>query len=368
MTSTVADMADMVERFNREVIGLPIPREPEQLSAKRKEWAVTALNEELIEFKHASTIDDEADALIDLTYFALGRLVEMGIAPRPVFEEVHRANMRKQRGNLSKRPGSLGFDAVKPDGWVAPDLAPLLTMTLADCERVFEDRAAKLAAATPPFVFKSGELLVKDFKAPEKYRPRILVMGYARHGKDTVCEMLREEFGLRFSSSSMFLAEHVVWPAMQEQNAQWFAGKHSADAGPPFPKYFSAAACFEDRANHRAFWYDAITDFNREDPARLAKAIFEEHDVYAGIRNKREFHGVKNAGLFDFSIWVDRSDHLPPEDRSSCTVEPWMADFVLDNNGSLEETRRGLQEIMETSHEFSLKIRALEDQMTPRAA
>ena len=84
--------------------------------------------------------------------------------------------------------------------------------------------------------------------------------------------------------------------------------------------------------------YDqAIREFNRPDPTALGHAIFEEHDIYCGIRSKAEFHALKNAGVFDASIWVDRSDHIPPEDKGSCTVEPWMADFVLDNNGSIDD-------------------------------
>ncbi|MNL63682.1 hypothetical protein D3C87_1878370 [compost metagenome] len=50
--------------------------------------------------------------------------------------------------------------------------------------------------------------------------------------------------------------------------------------------------------------------------------------------------------MFDYAIWVDASDRLPPEDASSCTVEPWMADFVLDNNGTLEDLKLNLQQLM----------------------
>jgi hypothetical protein len=338
----LADMADMVERFNREIIGLPIPREPERLSAVRKDWAISALTEEVEEFRDAKDIDEEADALIDMTYFALGRLIEMGICPRPLFEEVHRANMKKQRGMLSKRPASLGYDAVKPDGWTAPELMPLLSVTLADAERVLEERMADhFEDATPH----------------EQRKPRILVLGHARHGKDTVCEMLRDRYGLTFTSSSMFCAEKVVWPAMQRVNREWLEASETQSQGRPFPDYASAQECFDDRGNHRAFWYDTITKYNESNRGRLAREIFAENDVYAGVRNKNEFHAIKNAGLYDVAIWVDRSDHLPPEDRASCTVEPWMADFVLDNNGTLEETGRNLEAIMGYVADFQSFLR-----------
>lgn len=122
----VERMLMLVERFNKEIIGLPIPARPERLDPTRKMWSHTALMEEVEEFASADSLEGEADALIDLTYYALGRLVEMGLAPLPLFEEVHSANMRKRRGALSKRPGSLGYDAAKPDDWTPPNLQPYL--------------------------------------------------------------------------------------------------------------------------------------------------------------------------------------------------------------------------------------------------
>lgn len=131
-TSLVPDFFEMVERFNREVIGLTVPSAPTALSPGRAAHATTHLQEELDEFREAvvsGDLDKMADAIVDLVYVALGRLVEMGIAPRPVFEEVHAANMRKRRSTVSKRPHSAGHDAVKPEGWTPPNLIPYLTVT-----------------------------------------------------------------------------------------------------------------------------------------------------------------------------------------------------------------------------------------------
>lgn len=117
------------EKFNREIIGLPIPTIPTMLSKPRQDWALGALNEELTELGKAfdeGNILEASDALVDFIYFALGRLVEMGVPPRLVFDEVQRANMDKERGELSKRPGSLGFDAIKPAGWQEPNHAMIL--------------------------------------------------------------------------------------------------------------------------------------------------------------------------------------------------------------------------------------------------
>ncbi len=131
----VARMLGKVEQFNADVVGLPIPQTPTVLSAERHNWAITALKEELDEFTaavHEGDVLEAADALIDLTYFALGRLVEMGVPAQAVFDGVQHANMAKQKGELSKRPGSLGHDAIKPEGWMPPDHGFLLCFNISD--------------------------------------------------------------------------------------------------------------------------------------------------------------------------------------------------------------------------------------------
>lgn len=152
----VNDFMEMVTRFNTEVIGLPIPEKPTPLSGPRFDYAVAHLKEELKELTDswmnpewnyneaakAEKLEEQVDALIDLVYVALGRIVEMGVLPGPAFEQVHVANMAKQRGMKATRPGSLGHDAIKPEGWTPPDLAPVLRARVADLENIItaEDR------------------------------------------------------------------------------------------------------------------------------------------------------------------------------------------------------------------------------------
>jgi NTP pyrophosphatase (non-canonical NTP hydrolase) len=153
-----ARMLEKVEKFNVEIVGFPIPASPQTLGARRQEWAVGALNEELGEFVEANESGDvleAADALVDLIYFALGRLVEMGIPAEAVFNEVQRANMSKERGQLSKRPGSQGYDAIKPEGWLPPDHSWLLQFTRGDLE------AAALWSGLSPIIKKVSLLRAK---------------------------------------------------------------------------------------------------------------------------------------------------------------------------------------------------------------
>lgn len=148
--------------------------------------------------------------------------------------------------------------------------------------------------------------------------PKLLVVGHARHGKDTVCEILRDLFGYSFKSSSEFCAEKVIFPAL--------APKYG---------YKTVKECFEDRGNHRVEWYELIKEYNSEDKARLGKEIFKEYDIYCGLRNVDEFLALKRRKVFDISIFVDASQRVPPEASTSMTITVDMCDHIIENNHSL---------------------------------
>jgi|LNFM01.1.fsa_nt_gb hypothetical protein len=149
---------------------------------------------------------------------------------------------------------------------------------------------------------------------------KLLILGHGRHGKDTVAEYLRDHHGVSFVSSSLFLAETVVRPALVE---------HGLD-------YDTLDACYEDRVNHRVLWRDIIAAYNGEDPARLAQAVLAVSDCYVGMRTDREYLAARS--LFDCVMWVDASARGLPNDPS-LTI-PFRSDemVLIDNNGSLEQT------------------------------
>ena len=173
---------------------------------------------------------------------------------------------------------------------------------------------------------------------------KIMIMGHAGHGKDTVCEML-ERHGYTWSGSSAFMCAQVIYPALKEKY-----------------NYKTVAQCYADRDAHRDEWYRLIADFNTPDKAALGKAIYAEKDIYCGIRHIEEFSAIKSAKLFDYAIWVDASDRLPPEDESSCTVTADMADFVIDNNGGLADLKNEIiktirrLEHLEAKKQFDEKV------------
>lgn len=163
-----------------------------------------------------------------------------------------------------------------------------------------------------------------------KILPKLLVIGHGRHGKDTVCEILKSEYNFSFRSSSDFCAEKFIYNNLKDLYG-----------------YKNYDECYIDRHNHREEWYTMIHDYCKNDHSRLGRDIFSENDIYCGLRNKTEFHAMRNEGVFDYAIWVDRSDHLPLEDKSSMTLEIWMADYVVDNNGSIDDLRRNVKKLMD---------------------
>lgn len=158
---------------------------------------------------------------------------------------------------------------------------------------------------------------------------KLMIMGYGRHGKDTVCEILRDDHGMTFESSSYAAAEHAIYPVLRHLMG-----------------YKTIEECYNDRANHRALWYELIKAFNHQDPARLARLIYHNHDIYCGIRDIDEFRAIKRAKLFDFAVWVDACERMPVETTKSCTVHWCQADYILDNNGTEAELRVSINQMV----------------------
>lgn len=157
-------------------------------------------------------------------------------------------------------------------------------------------------------------------KQEMKEFPTMLVLGHCRHGKDTFAELLRDHFGLKFKSSSYAAAEIFLYDKMKDEHG-----------------YETIEDCFEDRVNHRPFWYESICDYNKEDRAKLAKGILSLADCYVGMRDRDEIIECMNQDLFDLIVWVDASERLPQEPASSFNITKDLADVIIENNGTYEE-------------------------------
>jgi predicted HAD superfamily Cof-like phosphohydrolase len=102
------------ERFGHGFSETPVML-TDDAKAKRYKWML----EEIEEFTDAKDITEQADAMIDLIYFALGTLVMMGVRPEKPFGIVHGANMAKLWGDGKPRYNADG-KVIKPDGWADP--------------------------------------------------------------------------------------------------------------------------------------------------------------------------------------------------------------------------------------------------------
>jgi predicted HAD superfamily Cof-like phosphohydrolase len=115
--------------------GLLVGTKPRKLTQRKLKERIEFLNEEFNEFCNASgvyyepgigfqvdtdenqDINEQADALIDLVYVAMGTAVMMGLPWQELWDDVQRANMSKVRGTTKR---GHAVDVTKPEGWVGP--------------------------------------------------------------------------------------------------------------------------------------------------------------------------------------------------------------------------------------------------------
>lgn len=108
------DVKNFHETFNH-----PVAEKPTLMGPERAQARYTWLQEEIDEFLEAEDIVEQADAMIDTIYFALGTLVELGIKPEALFNIVQDANMAKVWSDGKPRFNDMG-KVIKPQGWQDP--------------------------------------------------------------------------------------------------------------------------------------------------------------------------------------------------------------------------------------------------------
>jgi hypothetical protein len=163
---------------------------------------------------------------------------------------------------------------------------------------------------------------------------KLLVIGHGRHGKDTVCEILSDDYGYKFISSSHFVCNEVIWDDWGVWN------------------YTDKTLCYADRGNHRPLWANMISKYNTPDKSRTATEMLAAgYDIYCGMRMRDELEASRH--LFDKVVWVDRAYHLPSEAFDSMELNAGDATHILDNNGTLYQLKRNVERLMALSAEMS---------------
>ena len=113
-------------------------------------------------------------------------------------------------------------------------------------------------------------------------RPKIIICGHGRHGKDTMAEYLEAIHGFAFVSSSKFCSAKLMFNTLKDKYG-----------------YKTPLECFEDRHNHRTEWFDTISEYCKENPAKLTKEIFGIYlDVFASASVPKDSKLSKGFVLF----------------------------------------------------------------------
>ncbi len=103
-----------------EKFGHPCPDTPQMIETKRALSRGKWMNEEVAEFLVDKDIYEQADAMIDLIYFALGTMVEMGLEADELFDIVQSANMAKLFPDGKPHYNLKDGKVIKPEGWEDP--------------------------------------------------------------------------------------------------------------------------------------------------------------------------------------------------------------------------------------------------------
>lgn len=124
------DIRDFHEKF-----GLAYDGPVRNLVGELRDFRIKFLREETAELEDAFRMGDlekALDAMVDLDYVLKGTIYLAGMSRiyPEAWRRVHRANMQKVQmpsDNPNERGKALGWDVVKPPGWVSPRLWDLVT-------------------------------------------------------------------------------------------------------------------------------------------------------------------------------------------------------------------------------------------------
>ena len=165
-----------------------------------------------------------------------------------------------------------------------------------------------------------NETQVKDAHTVETFhrKPKILILGHGRHGKDTAAKIISEVCDISFVSSS-WAALDAIYPALKITTG-----------------IDSKIELYNRRHENRELWKSLIGLYNTPDKTALTKHILSKNDMYVGMRCKDEYEHSKI--LFDHVFWVDRSNIETVDKSMSIEYNPETM-IMIDNNGTLDELK-----------------------------
>ena len=149
---------------------------------------------------------------------------------------------------------------------------------------------------------------------------KILILGHAEHGKDTVANILVELYGLKFYSATEYIADNIIFPSL----------KH---------KYKSKEECLADKVNNRKLWYDLVYDYKGD----IVNEVLELSDIYVGLRDISTLIKCIHNNTFDLILAV-HNPFKKGEDTDSMTIPIFMySDLVILNNKDIKSLKDKLR-------------------------
>ena len=119
------DIKEFHDKFKLSIAG-----NPKFLNDIDMRFRLDFMQEELEECLRAfynTDLEGFFDGLVDLAYVVLGTAHMMNLPFKKGWDEVHKANMKKERvvNDMQSKRGS-SLDVIKPEGWEAPDLQKII--------------------------------------------------------------------------------------------------------------------------------------------------------------------------------------------------------------------------------------------------
>lgn len=150
---------------------------------------------------------------------------------------------------------------------------------------------------------------------------KLLIIGHGRHGKDTVAEILNENYGLTFKSSSQAASDIFLYEKLKTEFG-----------------YQTPEECYIDRHNKRARWHQEISEYNTPDKSKLAEGIMADNDIYVGMRCSQELESCIDKQLFDHIVWVSADGRISyQEGADSFNIDKEYANYFIDNSGTMDD-------------------------------
>lgn len=164
----------------------------------------------------------------------------------------------------------------------------------------------------------------------QRSRLKILLMGHEGHGKNTVCQLLQKNYGLSYQIASIYYAKNIIQPKLAEKYG-----------------YKNELLCWLDRHNHREEWFQLIKEYNLAHTFRTGSKIWSEFNIYSGLLDIQEYKFLRARKMFDVSIWVDASERVPSETKSTITVETYHGEHLIRNHSTRSALSRSVDGLME---------------------